>query len=49
MFDKFKVDKNPAYVMILVVDVVVMVMVMVMQTSHSQQRHLAQHNITTTP
>jgi len=81
MFDKFKVDKNSAYVMrlpqtdfmtimvmvilvvvvvvvvmvILVVVVVVMVilvvvvLVMVMQTSHSQQRHLTQHKITTTP
>ena len=59
MFDKFKVDKNSAYVMrlpqtdfmtiMVMVILVVVVLVMVMQTSHSQQRHLTQHKITTTP
>jgi len=59
MFDKFKVDKNTAYVMrlpqtdfmtiMMVVMLVMVVMMMAMQTSHSQKRHLAQHNITATP
>ena len=61
MFDKFKVDKNPAFVMrlpqndfmtimmVVILVVVVVVMVMVVQTSHIQQRHLAQHDMTATP